>query len=503
MNRLFLFMVFLAFICSGSQASAGWKRLPLSKQKAKKQLQPRKYALVVGINQTRRPYWTPLHFARHDAIRVAKTLVRVAQFDHVQLHTRQHFTTKQAIIQSLKALKKRSKHPLDTIFVYFSAHGTIARKKKGKQRYIVTSDTTKDVLGTGLPVQQILGLLKQLPSKHIVLMLATCYTGTPQSKSRAIPGRKGSQMKGVRPLKTRAIQILSASGFAQAAYESTKLKSDVYTHFFLDCLHKLKRKGASVSAIDAHICAAKPTTAFVKKHKDQIQVPRVDSQPGANKDIHLFQKRKWKPAVGYFWVGRKRRHVRYQLRRRAHSKGFHQRIHSARPGEYIGLRPGTYEVTVRSIGGYVLERYTITIRHNRLTQLRQENLLTLSKELQSKLQGLSILRGFGYTMAGVSLFSGSIALLVGWGNDNITSTFAGGLLTGFGVITFCFLGMADLATQKQIRLLRYKIQLSHEEITPGFSSHPTQTPYSKRSSPMLKIPAGTTTTLLHTTGGTL
>jgi len=355
----------LVLLCMGSvsQVYASWKALPMSKQEAQKQLQPRKFAIVIGINQTRKPYWSPLLYARKDAIKMTKALIQVAGFSQVRLHTRRKDTTRKAILQSLQHLKKQVKSPLDTVFIYFSAHGTVTDNPSQRltQRYIVTSDTTQKIAKTALSVQKILTLLKKLPSKRIVLMLATCYTGAPKSKSRSLPGHKGRSMKGMKPLKTRALQILSASGFAQAAYESTKLKSDVYTHFFLDCLRKLRRKKNAVSAIDIHICAAKPTTAFVKKHKSEIQVPRVDSQPGANKDVYLFQKRGKQPSMGYFWASRKRRNVRYQL----YPKGARYPTQSsfwATPGEWIGVRTGHYVVTIRDDYGRVVRRYTINIR---------------------------------------------------------------------------------------------------------------------------------------------
>lgn len=360
----------LTFLPTSGEAS--WSRLPISKKQAQQAMRARKFALVVGINQTQATYWSALKYAETDALRMGKGLQAWAQFDRILIRTGRSQTTRSALLQSLYALRKLVKSPKDTVFVYLSAHGTVAPSKAGEARYIVTSDTTNHIPQTGLAVTKVLSILKGFASRRIVLMLATCYTGQAQSKSRPMAGSKGPSSP-KKPLSSRAIQILSATGFAQPAFESRRLGADVYTHFFLQCLHRLKRSQKNVSAIDVHACASKPTMSYVKRHRGAIQVPRADSQLGANRDVYLIQKEPIQRKKGYFWAFGVKGVSSYEVQPLLRAKGAGRSTPAmfATPGELMALRPGRYTVTLRDRWGRVRDRYSITVRFQGITSTPQ------------------------------------------------------------------------------------------------------------------------------------
>tara|TARA_B100000609_G_scaffold190595_1_gene178657 strand:- start:851 stop:1858 length:1008 start_codon:yes stop_codon:yes gene_type:complete len=201
-------------------------------------------------------------------------------------------------------------------------------------------------------------------------MLATCYTGLANSKSKPLPGAKGG-LKPATPLRSRAIQVLSAAGYGQSAFESQSLRADVYTHFFLDCMKRLSQKAKAASTIEIHACASQPTTMYVKKQRSEIQVPKVDSEPGANRDIFLVGGAKKRGKRGYFWgFGRKgiASYVLQPLVAQANQKEHTLSKQSTPPeikvsvSEYIALKPGRYRVKVHDTKGKVIKTYVITIK---------------------------------------------------------------------------------------------------------------------------------------------
>jgi hypothetical protein len=335
------------------------------------------------------------------------------------------------------------------------------------ERYIVTSNTNRDVAKTAINVKQLIQKLRTFASKRIVLMLATCYTGSPQSKSQTKPGQKGNFRKQVKPLQAPALQVLSAAGFAQAAYESTKLRSDVYTHFFLDCLRKLAKQKKRLSTIAIHACATQPTTQFVRKHQREIQVPRVDSQLGANRDILLFHHARKQTRTGYFWAGKRRNNVTFVLKRKdMNAKGTPVPATMAEPGEYIRLRPGRYTVIVRNQIGMELKRYTITIISHRLTSIRAENEPTDREKLREMKQGSSILFPVGYTLSALLLLTGGGLLLHSHITGDKLSLYIGGTYGGIGLVWICILGMLHIANRSDIKRMeleaKYDIPSAHQ-----------------------------------------
>jgi len=322
----------------------------------------KKLAVVIGINRsTKSNHWAPLQYAQSDAQKMVHMLHRQARFDKILLLTKPSQTTTQAIRQSLLRLKELTRSAGDTVFVYVSAHGIVS---KGQRRFIVTSDTSSNVSQTGLSVTWIRKLLQNLPSRKICLILATCYTGGPKSKAARIKGHKGL-LRPKSPFRfVRAIQILSAASHAQAAYESETLKADVYTHFFLDCLRKLKKK----SIIKTHVCASSKTTTFVQKWNGEVQVPKAYSEMGANRDFLLVEAHGTKPKSGYLRSFTNNKKTLTFRVARLGKKSTSQKVVQVDEGELTAFSPGRYRVQVLDKTGKVVRSQVLWVRAGKVVE---------------------------------------------------------------------------------------------------------------------------------------
>lgn len=365
----------MVLLCWPSLSYARLKPLVLQGQQEaslRASLRPKKLALVIGIQHFQRDSgWQSLKYPKKDARRFAKML-KDASFDHVLLRTEAKETTRSALIDALKRLGKMAKGAGDTVLVYISSHGTVAVPTDGKtpERFIITSDTNAKVHKTALSVKTMLSLLKRYLSKRILLMLAVCYNGQNQSKSQLPRGMKGNALN-TQPLRTpsTAIQILSAASRGQAAFEHKQLHGDVYTHFYLKCFYKYWKK-KPITAIDAHICAVKPTKEFVKNNLGALQVPALASELDANRDIFLFQKKQHKK--GYLrttWA--KGKSLIFRVFRWGR-KGSQRAVRfQANANEDIALSPGRYRVAILNQQGQTLHTQQLDIQAGSTAHLEE------------------------------------------------------------------------------------------------------------------------------------
>lgn len=364
------------FVCSWiliclTLPSVSWGQWQPVKDVKKVSLKERKLALLIGIPTFQHAQWAPLSYARNDVQTMAHTLRQYGQFDRILIRDRAKTTTRQALLASLKQLRQHVKVPLDTVVVYISSHGTISSPPgvTTRKRYIITSDTTERISQTALSVEKLQAILKTFRSRRIVLMLATCYTYRPWSKSVRHPGLKGVTGP-TRSLKHRAMQILSAAAKAQPAFESSLLRSDVYTHFLAKCAKELiqKRKDP-VTAIDLHVCALAPTRDFVKKHKGTNQVPVVYTDQNANNDVVLFHPAHLRKQVGYFRT-QDRNDRLYHITRLGQKS--QSKANVVRPGTLMALPPGRYKIRLTDARGHLLQTQTLLVQSNQVTTWKSD-----------------------------------------------------------------------------------------------------------------------------------
>ncbi|MBZ4329954.1 caspase family protein [Corallococcus sp. AS-1-12] len=250
-----------------------------------------RHALLIGISAYTDPAWNALRYAAKDADDLGRVLADPARggFRSVTVLTRPEQTTRTSVLAALQALEARPWRPQDTVVVYVSGHGSLARDVRGElQRYLVTSDTRyRDVAGTGLDMATLEQSLERLGSRRRVLVLATCHSGTgksllPPEVRDELAHTKASFLPQPLEAASRASLVLSASDWGEAAREDDALANDIYTHFLIQALDGSgdRNRDGAVSATEAHDWARRNTWAYTEgRQRPSAQILEVGADP--------------------------------------------------------------------------------------------------------------------------------------------------------------------------------------------------------------------------------
>ena len=271
----------------------------------------KRLVLSIGNSIYSDPFWKTLNYASQDAVKFGRFLQTQADpkfeyFDILSSENSKLGVSKKEIIDAFTRLKEANRLPQDIVIVYLSGHGTIARETDMTlSRYFVTYDTKlKDVLNTGLPLDKITQLFRQLKSKKKVLILDFCHSGTGKSRLTqeillALESQKGSYLPELEDDDVQGEYILAASEFGQAALESRKLQGGVYTHFLLESLKKASHKNAAISITEAHSYARKKTFLYTNGTQTPTQISKtIGTDPIL---INSNQRKNINPFIYSFW----------------------------------------------------------------------------------------------------------------------------------------------------------------------------------------------------------
>tara|TARA_B100000609_G_scaffold129972_1_gene103626 strand:+ start:50080 stop:51807 length:1728 start_codon:yes stop_codon:yes gene_type:complete len=259
----------------------------------------RRIALLIGINEYRDKTWHRLRFAAKDANDLARVLreKKLGHFNTMMLHVGRSSTTKASILAAFKKLASLNVNKHDTVLVYVSGHGTLARDKQYRmRRYLVTHDANaKDIHNTALAINRLRKLFNGLKSQRKVLLLATCHSGNGKSGLNGKVKAELRTLKGpffVKPMElvSRATIFLGVCGFGETAQESSKLRNDIYTHYFIKALkNRYDANGdGAVTVLEAHDYAKELTY----HHTHGRQRPYAESDILGTDPIVLVGKKK-------------------------------------------------------------------------------------------------------------------------------------------------------------------------------------------------------------------
>ncbi|MFQ5470167.1 MAG: caspase family protein [Gammaproteobacteria bacterium] len=244
---------------------------------------PKRFAVLIGINQFDDSEWSSLKYAVKDAHDMAAVLndTRYGQFDEVITLTNPQETTRNSILKTIRDLSQYNISKQDTVIFYISTHGTLARDEKGDiKQYLVTRDTQfNQIPNSALDVSVVKQLISNLRSHKKVMVIASCHSGTGKSQLSNDLLAELSSLKApffVKPLEnvSEAMVVLTASAWGEAAREDVVLENDVYTHFLIDGIKKHDRNSdGAVTVTEAHDYA-KQQTYYITKGK---QRPTMES----------------------------------------------------------------------------------------------------------------------------------------------------------------------------------------------------------------------------------
>jgi hypothetical protein len=252
-------------------------------------LQPRRLALLVGVQRFQDPQWRALRFPEADAAAMAGVLrdPERGAFDEVEVLP--PAADRAAVRAALRRLAERSRDEQDTVVVYLSSHGTLARDHAGAlRRYLVLADTRMaEVADTGLSLDELKAEFDRLRSRRKVLILAACHSGggkslLPEAVQRELSGTKAGFF--VRPIEevSRASVVLAASDWGETAREDEALGHDIYTHFLVEALGLgADRNGdGAVTASEAHDYARRMTYEFTGgRQRPSAETTEVGADP--------------------------------------------------------------------------------------------------------------------------------------------------------------------------------------------------------------------------------
>lgn len=180
----------------------------------------RSFAVIIAINAYANGI-PPLLTARDDATRLAEIL---AQDHGYQVHllidavTTQSLTT--LFTQTLPI--DDAFGPDDRLLVYFAGHGVALDGQDGPAGYLVLQDARPEDHATFLPMQTLYGWLKELPCRHLLVVLDCCFAGAFRWSStrhlQTLP-EKLYRERYARFIRDRAWQVITSAAFDQKALD--------------------------------------------------------------------------------------------------------------------------------------------------------------------------------------------------------------------------------------------------------------------------------------------
>lgn len=253
---------------------------------------PRRVALVVGIDRYQDPALQGLRYAGKDAVDLARVLSASDRgaFEVHLVTSADGPVSRERFWEAFEQASARLQ-PDDTFLVYFAGHGTLDLATGGTEHHLLTSGSSLDrPAATGIPRAQLQARLGELPARRRVIVLDACFSGGGRSQlapdtQDALRKLRGPAPPPPAPRFSRYEAWLFAAVHHQAAQEDPRLENGVYTHFLVRGLEgeaDLDGDGL-VDVLEAHQWALDGTLA----HTGGGQVPLLYTERAGRSDIYL------------------------------------------------------------------------------------------------------------------------------------------------------------------------------------------------------------------------
>jgi len=207
-------------------------------------LEPRRVAVLIGIDDYLNPIFPDLRYAASDANALGDLMMapETGGFDRVVRLADPRTTTRAAILRELRNI--RSDVARQDIFVlYFSGHGTLAVDGDGDgQLFLLPADADPaDLEGSAIHLDALRDFLATLATERKALIVDACFHGDgksvadPSLEDRADELVASLQQSDVRGLASGEAHLF-ASTLGRPAFEDQKLGRGVYTHYLLQAM---------------------------------------------------------------------------------------------------------------------------------------------------------------------------------------------------------------------------------------------------------------------------
>ncbi|MEM9924489.1 MAG: caspase family protein [Cyanobacteria bacterium P01_D01_bin.50] len=300
--------------------------------------QAKLWLLLVGINNYQDSSLPSLRYPALDCQGLEESLVKATEgFPNKEIVVYHDFASRSPILKNIRHSLYRivsQSQPQDSILLYFSGHGML--EPNTQEAILCLSDTNKNnLLGTGLPMKEVVEMLSVSPAKQQLLCLDTCHSG-----DMALLGANvGSARDGdITPLSNSTPQLMSvlrqrasqSKGFCallscdrgQKSWEFPELGHGVFTYYLM---RGLSGEAADVSGfIDAdglYKYVYRQTVQYIDKLNYQVRL--INQQKRARGDRKLYREypqqtpKRIVEGVGELIVGFKPKKVNQKKLRRA------------------------------------------------------------------------------------------------------------------------------------------------------------------------------------------
>jgi hypothetical protein len=250
---------------------------------------PRRYALVIGIEQYRR---LPVaEYAGHDALMMAQYLTRVMgyQEQNVKVLINDH--------ASLTDFRKYIEEWLPNnveengiVFVFYAGHGI--QDVATKEAYLLPYDGDRGfITATGYSLSRLYHKLGELPAKEIVVALDSGFSGAGERSVLA----EGSRPVGVTipaGLPSNKIAVLTASSGIQPSSTYSEQGHSLFTYFLLK---GLSREGdvngdGVVDLGELYNYVALHVPGVAREHRNGEQTPQLVAPLGWDRSVRLIER---------------------------------------------------------------------------------------------------------------------------------------------------------------------------------------------------------------------
>jgi len=201
---------------------------------------PKRYAVVVGINDYEDDGIPGLKFALNDAHRVAQVLTERCGFCNEDVYvlsdgddtgnTKAIRPTRSNILEKLQHVADAASED-DTVLFFFAGHGT----EISKTPYLLTTDTKLKVLDkTAMIVTEVNEILQSSSAGVVLRFFDACRS--PRAEARAMTARMAEGFENAILQSAKGWASLSACSSAEFSYEMPDLEQGLFSYYLCEGL---------------------------------------------------------------------------------------------------------------------------------------------------------------------------------------------------------------------------------------------------------------------------
>ncbi len=296
------------------------------------------WLLLVGVNDYQDIGLPSLRYPALDCQGLEEAFVKATEgFPNKEVVVLHDFAAKtpklEHIRESLQKIVSQSQDR-DSIMLYFSGHGML--EPNTQEAVLCFSDTNKnDLLGTGLPMQELVKMLGASPAKQQLLCLDTCHSGD----MALLGAASGSARDGnIAPLSNTTPQLMNvlrqqasqSKGFCallscdrgQQSWEFPELGHGVFTYYLMRGLSgEAADNSGFIDADGLYKYVYRQTVQYIDKLNHQVRL--INQQKLKHGDSNFYPEypqqtpKRIVEGVGELIVGFKHKNVNSQKLRRA------------------------------------------------------------------------------------------------------------------------------------------------------------------------------------------